>query len=178
MIWSKFNLLAFVSSSVKWGMITSVRTKWDNGCKWSNMVLAILRSSQKEHCSSSFTRQAERLRALGTDGNFQYLGHNYTDVYASDRRCSIGWPGGRNAESSQLSTCLLILFSLHLLFTAIFLICKVINMAQSHYLINIPHTLFEILGPGIKENLFLSVVWSIFSLFPFLEHLAQRKLVK
>lgn len=94
-----------------------------------------------------------------TDGKFQHPGHNYTDVYASDRRCSTGWPAGRNAESSQLSTCLLILFSLHLFFfAAIFLICKVISMAQSHYLINIPHALFEILGPGPKENLFLSVV--------------------
>lgn len=65
MIWGKFNLLDLVSSSVKWGMITSVRTKWDNGCKWPNMVLAVLRSSHKEPCGSSFTRQAERLRALG-----------------------------------------------------------------------------------------------------------------
>ena len=48
-------------------------------------------------------------------------------------------------------------------------------MAQSHYLINIPHTLFEILEPGIKKNLFLSVVWSIFSLFPFLRASSTEK---
>lgn len=132
---------------------------------------------QKEPCSSSFTRQAARLRALG---NRWEIPTSRTQLYRC--LCLRSEMLNRVAcgkECRKLTVTNLPYPFLHLLFfAAIFLTCKVINMAQSHYLINIPHALFEILGPGPKENLFLSVVWSKFSLSLSLEYLAQRKLVK
>ena len=64
MIQGKFNLLAFVSSSVKWGMITSVRTKWMMDVSGPTWCLHSW-ECQKEPCSSSFTRQAVHLSTLG-----------------------------------------------------------------------------------------------------------------
>lgn len=133
MILGKPNLSGFDFSSVKWG-ITHARSKWYNGCKWLSKVLAPLTSYKDKNNPGTAASQdkAESLRALGNRWGlktsrawlYRCLCPRSEVPNRTDKK-------RRKQKAAELSACLLILFSLHLFFSVMVLICVIINKYSS-----------------------------------------------